>query len=204
MSIRARSSLLAGLAMAAGLAAGCGAFRQVGPTEDLHDWSAVPLAADQRLTTAALTSSVCRAGDDTGPPPNILLQDRRTAMSAAFLVSGVNWSGSCLITVAGGSSGGGSRDASPASLTGPLAVDERSNGGVGSGNATLLGGRAANAVVTVQVVLPSGQVVTASVGRGHWLAWWPGDAEAVRVVALDSTGAVLKTLTDTTPGFEQK
>jgi hypothetical protein len=203
VSIRSASVTLGALALAASLAAGCQVFGQAGPIEDLHDWSAVPLAADQRLATEALKSSVCRVGDDNARP-TILLQDRRTAMSAAFLVAGANWSGSCLITVANGGSGGGGRGAALAPLAGRLVVDERSSGGLGSGSATLLGGRAADDVATIQVVLPSGQVVSASVGGGHWLAWWPGDVEASRVVALDSTGAVLQTLTDTTPGFQLK
>jgi hypothetical protein len=194
---------LAWMFVVAALVSGCGAFRQAGPADDLRGWSAAPLPIDARLATEALKSSVCRAGEDAGPV-NIVLQDRRTAQSAAFLVAGQGWSGSCLITVANGNGSGGSRSAPLPALDGALAVDERSSGGVGSGTATLVGGRAADAVVAVQVVLPSGQVVTASVSGGHWLAWWPGDVQAVQIVALDANGGILQTLTDTTPGYQQK
>lgn len=205
MSARRRGVAVAAFATVAVLAGACG-FRQALPNDDLHDWSAVPLAADERLTTAAIKATVCRMGDDTAPAPEILLQDRRTALSAAFLVSGPGWSGSCLITIAAGnaSGGGGARGGPSPALATALAVDERSSGGVGSGTAGLLGGRAAADVATVQIVLADGRSVTASLASGHWLAWWPGSVDAAQVKALDANGVALQTLTDTTPVYEQK
>src|SRR5207247_8562641 len=106
-------------------------------------------AGDPGVATEALKSSVCRAGDDNQSIA-IVLQDRRTAMSAAFLVTGPGWSGSCLVTTASGSASGGGRSAPLDPVTAALTVDERSSGGVGGGNASLLGGRSAAGVTTVK------------------------------------------------------
>jgi hypothetical protein len=43
----------------------------------------------------------------------------------------------------------------------------------------------------VEIRLTDGQSMTASLANGYWLAWWPGSALAVRVVARDAAGVVL-------------
>jgi hypothetical protein len=44
---------------------------------------------------------------------------------------------------------------------------------------------------TVEVRLADGQTMNASLANSYWLAWWPGSARAVRVVARDAAGVVL-------------
>lgn len=89
-------------------------------------------------------------------------------------------------------------------MFGPLIVDERSAGSVGSGAATLLAGRAQPNVAQVLVDLPDGRTVEASLGNGFWLSWWPVDAAPVRVRALDAGGDVLATLTESSPGWQPR
>jgi len=195
---------LASLVGVAVLVSGCGVLRPQPPADDtLAAWSSVPLAPDARLATKALTFDSCHAGADAGGI-RILLQDRRTASTAAFLVDAPAFSGSCMVSLSG-NGGGSGRSAALDPATSAIVVDEGSSGGVGAGNnASLVGGRAAANVATVHVDLPSGQGVEASVGNGHWLAWWPGDLNVVRIVARDASGTVLATLDDATPGWKLK
>ncbi len=62
-------------------------------------------------------------------------------------------------------------------------------------------GRSAADVAAVEVVLPDGQVVTATVQDGWWAAWWPGvteDDRAVRLRSTDTAGqATTSVLADT-------
>jgi len=44
------------------------------------------------------------------------------------------------------------------------------------------------------------RMAAASVGVGHWLAWWPKETTASKVVAHDGAGAVLATLDAATLG----
>jgi hypothetical protein len=204
MTASVRTLLPAWLAGAALVLAGCAVFRQAAPPDDtLADWSAVPLAPDARLATKALAFESCHGGSDAGGI-QIILQDRRTASTAAFLVVEPPFSGSCLVSLSG-NGGGSGRDAALQAATGAIVVDEGSNGSVGAGrNASLIGGRAAANVAAVHIDLPSGQGVEASVGNGHWLAWWPGELTVVRIVARDADGTILATLDDATPGWKLK
>jgi len=54
-----------------------------------------------------------------------------------------------------------------------------------------LGGRVAADVTAVTIALADGRTVTASVGGGHWLAWWPGDVGATTVSGLDAAGQIV-------------
>jgi hypothetical protein len=191
-----------GLVVAA--VAGCGAVSVVPVQDDLSTWQTTPLAPDQRLIDAALQSDVCRAGQDGDPPIQLLLQDRRTASTAAFLVAGPGFTGSCTITLNGGASGGSTRGPALEAMTSPIVVDERSGGGLGSGTATLLGGRAAPNVASVRIELADGTIVEASAGNGHWLAWWPGETVVVRITALDPLASIVAALNDSTPSWQQK
>jgi hypothetical protein len=189
--------------LALGLSACSG--RIIGPTPDMFGaWSATPLAADARLAQQAQSSEVCRAGQPQGAAVQIVLQDHRTSSTAAFLVQGAGFSGSCLITLDGGAAGGGGRLVPPAPMVGALVVDEESTGGVGGATASLLGGRLGGTAVAVRVQLQNGITVQTSIGGGHWLAWWPGETAVLRVEALDPAGAIVGTLDDTTPTWEQK
>ena len=183
-------------ALAVLVLAGCGGFRGAPAADTLQDWSAVPLAPNPALASQALTASVCRGGDAQAGPLQVVLEDRRTAQTAAFLVTGPSWVGSCLITLSNGNASGGGSNQPRGPFDGPLALDELSNGGVGAGTASLAGGRIIDGVAAVEVDLPDGRVVTASVGQRHWLAWWPGDLPITRLVARSGDGTVLATIDD--------
>jgi hypothetical protein len=196
MSASRCAARLAALAVLALVASGCVAFRQGQVTDNLQSWSAIPLAPDERIATEAIKSNVCHATDVAGPV-SVVLQDRRTVLTAAFLVAGPGWTGSCLLTLANGNAIGSSGNlASLPAMGQAVALDESANGGVGDGNASLAGGRSIDAVVAVSVELVDGRVVTASVGGGHWLAWWPGDVAITQLVATGADGAVLASIED--------
>jgi len=167
---------------------GCALREPVTPNEDpLSTWSDRPLAPSADLAARATDpSSACSAGHD-GLPVRTLLQDRRTEATAAFLVAGMTTFGGCIVT-SGGASGGGSGPA-PAAMTESLTIDENGGGGVGAAEVRELGGRVAPTATRVVIELADGRSVTASLGNGYWLAWWPDPVLAERVIATDGAGA---------------
>ena len=191
--MRAVVRLVALLAIAL-VASGCWVARVEGPpADDLSTWSEVPLAPDPELATVAASGdSSCIAGPQGGRV-QILLQDRRTEMTAAFLFTGAGAFGSCFVTKAGGGAGGGSGPI-PEAMTSNLTLDANGFGDVANGEARHLGGRVAVGVAGVELTLADGRGVTASVANGYWLAWWPSDTLAQEVLALDASGSVLETV----------
>ena len=176
--------------------AGCGIGGFLAPTpEDLSTWQPVPLPPNPELATAALAASACmnlgweEGAEQAGGPIEILLQDRRTASTAAFFIAGPDTIGSCMFSSSGGSAGGSSQPASQLqALNAAIAVDEDGGGGLAGAEATLLGGRAAPVVIAVRIGVSDGRVVQASLGNGHWLAWWPGSVRADSVTATLADG----------------
>jgi hypothetical protein len=180
--------LVAGVVLAV-LSAGCGIARvEQAPRDDFSTWSSTPLAPDARLTaTAADLSGSCTAGPN-GEPVRLLLQDRRTDLTAAFLFRGETTFGSCLVTQ-GASSGGSGPLPEPTSAA--LSIDVDGFGDFTGGVVHELGGRVAAGVTEVTIALADGRTLTASVGGGHWLAWWPGDVRATTVTGMDAAGQVV-------------
>ena len=170
-----------------GFVVGCALREAVTPTEDpLTTWSDRPLAPSADLAAGATDpSSACSAGHDG--PVRIVLQDRRTAGTAAFLTAGPTTFGSCIVT-SGGASGGASGPA-PGAMTESLTIDETGGSGVGAAEVHDLGGRVAPIATSVVIELADGRSVTASLENGYWLAWWPGSVRAERVIATDGAGA---------------
>ena len=168
---------------------GCGIAQVArGPVDDLSSWSRLPLPGDQGLATrAAQGPSSCKAAA-ADQPVTLLIQDRRTTWTAAFLFTSGAQFGSCFVSSAEGGTGGGSGPL-PGTMTGTLTIDDDSSGGVAAGHARDLGGRLAAPVVSVMVELDGEQSVVASVGNGYWLAWWPDDARPTAVVGLDTQNA---------------
>ncbi len=190
-----RITVIAGIATVA--MAGCGFGRAFAPTpDDLSTWQRVPLAPDPHLSQSAANFPPCRPDVPDGVAIEILLQDRRTETTAAFLVRGPVTFGSCMYSASGGGGGGGSQ---PAVQLQPLdvaiSVDEDGSGGVADGTATYLGGRVGPEVGAVRVEVRDDLVVEASVANGYWLAWWPDAVRASRVLALDAAGIEVLALT---------
>ena len=193
-----RSAVVAG-AVAVALA-GCRGLLPVASADDFSTWSRSPLAPDPAMADRAREHPSCRAGFPEGAPVTVVIQDRRTTSSAAFLLSAPGHFGSCFISV-GGSGGGSSSNVVP-SLEGVLTVTEAGTATSGEGTTNALGGLSAPNARAVRVRLDDGTFVEASVLNGYWLSWWPGRAAAERVSALDPTGAVLGELVPGEDGWE--
>jgi hypothetical protein len=177
---------VAAASLAAASLAGCRGLAATAQ-DDLSSWQAVPLPPDPGL--AAQAAEACRPLDEVFAA-QVVLQDQRTASTAGFLLASPGWIGSCMFSGNGGGSSSGWQSGPLPALVGAIAVDEQSSGGVGTGNATMHGGRIAPQVVAVDVVLADGTRVRASVGNGHWLAWWTGGWLADTISATSAAGAV--------------
>lgn len=173
------------------LVVGCGvATVDKPPTDDLSTWQAVPLQPDPALEAiAASAQSSCRVGPQADPV-RLLLQDRRTTWTAAFLFIAPGAYGDCFVTTAIGGMGGGSGPL-PDALSGVLTIDSNGAWDIADGKARLLGGRVGVGVTRVEILLDDGRGVTASVRDGYWLAWWPDGPLARGVTAFDAFGVAL-------------
>jgi hypothetical protein len=180
--------LVAGVVLAV-LSAGCGIARvEQAPRDDFSTWSTTPLPPSGELAAkAADPNGSCTSGTD-GERVTLILQDRRTEWTAAFIFRGATSFGSCTVTSQASSGGSGPL---PEALTSALSIDVDSFGSGATGEVHELGGRVAADVTAVTIALADGRNVTASVGGGHWLTWWPGDVDATSVTGLDAAGQVV-------------
>ncbi len=145
------------------------------------------------------------------PPPlalplHVVLQDRRAPRTAAFIVTTTGYVGACVLSPATDGWGGLTEGPLPG-LTDALAFDGGGSFGLGAANHTVeyLWGRADARVVSVRIQLGNAlgdvddddRVVTASVGDGYWLGWWParidrpwrpGDNQATVISGFDAQG----------------
>jgi hypothetical protein len=190
LAMRSRGHLRIGIAALA--LAGCRGDFPMPSADTFSTWSRTPLVADPAMAKLATEHSACRAGFPADAPVTIVIQDRRTTSTAAFLLTAPGHFGSCIIS-AGGSGGGGSTNVVPA-LTGVITVDEQGTGTSGEGSTNTLGGLAAPNVTTVKVTLRDATEVIASVENGYWLSWWPGGEPAQLVTAISSDGVILAVL----------
>ena len=185
--IVARRLVLAA-ALVGSLASGCGIATVVGPTQDTFaTWGSTPLAPSAELASLVLGGKNGCTLDPAGGPARILVQDRRTILSAGFLLANSNSFGSCMITGGSGASSSGWGPL-PGAMTGPLTIDDNGSGSFGAGQATELGGRVDASASSVSVLLANGATVQASVANGYWFAWWPNLGAASSVVATDPNG----------------
>ena len=173
----------------AALVTGCGPVTVTTPTEDaLQAWSDHPLAPDPALAMQAMTThSACLLDAPTGQV-RVLLQDRRTPQTAAFLVATPTMLGSCIVTSGSGASSGGGGPA-PGPMAGAVSIDANASGGSTSAQNRLLGGRVVRQASQVVVALLDGRSVVTSLNNGYWLAWWSDTAVAQRIVAYDASNA---------------
>ena len=174
-----------GLALLAWSTAAC--REAFAPTPDsLTTWQRTPLPPDPHLAAQAIQApGGCRPSDEVFPV-HVVLQDQRTPSTAAFLLAGGGMTGSCMYS--SGASGSGWTSAPPDPMTAAISIDEQGGGGTGEETTTMLGGRIARGIIRVDVALADNTMVTASVGNGHWLAWWPGGVLADRVIATPADG----------------
>jgi hypothetical protein len=175
------------VAVLAGSTIACG--RTFAPSPDtLTTWQRMPIPPDPALAAKALDGMDCRPADFAFPI-QIVLQDQRTPSTAAFLLAGGGMTGSCLIS--SGSGGGSGWTSAPLeAMTAPISIDEQGGGGGTEVKTTLLGGRIAPGTMRVEITLSDGSSMSASIGNGHWLAWWPGGLSAEKVTATPADGEV--------------
>jgi len=187
----------------AGLAAASSACSVLAPatpaTLSVVGWAVGPLAPDPTLTDLVASAPSCQFEQPAGDPMRPLIQDRRMADMAVFIVESNNLFGSCLLqrgSGGGAPTGGGSSGPLPSAPFDAIAID---SGGTevldrGAGIASYRGGRADAGVATVRLLLADGRAISATVSHRWWLASWQGDARATKLVATDASGTTLGTI----------
>ena len=155
-------------------------------------WQAVPIPFDP--TFAATAEAACGR---TRPGLLPLLHDLRGMSTDIIVSASAVGSGYC---IADPSSGGGlkaTEDSTTDKIAPPLdprivAASIVTAGPDANGDPRgILIGRAGDAVGRVRIVLADGREVTATLARGWFAAWWPGDVGAVSLVADDLVGLPL-------------
>jgi len=185
---RPLARLALGLVSAVALS-GCSVARVEGPQQDdLSTWRNTPLPPSAELgARAADPNGSCSSGPD-GERVTVILQDRRTELTAAFLFHGASTFGSCIVT--SGMQSGGSGPL-PGPMDSPLTIDDNGAGTIVEKDVHELGGRVSPDIVAVTIHVADGRTVEATVGGGYWLAWWPGNVPAQSVTGVDTAGNVI-------------
>jgi hypothetical protein len=167
------------------------------PSHDLAEpWQAEPFAIDQATISAA--TEACRHAQaaqigQVGPalPPHVAVDARgANTVIVAFAQPGI--SADCTLVRApdghfdmvGGGSAMGMDEHQPLGSR-----DVRSNGwgstsfGGGGQPATYMIGRAGTEIAKVEIVVPPGQRIRASLmSTGWFVAWWPGDSTNAKLM----------------------
>jgi hypothetical protein len=164
------------------------------PSHDLAEpWQAEPFAIDQ--ATLAAASEACRHGQAAqmgGPAlPPLVAVDARGADTVIVAFAGAGRSADCTMVrspdgqfqMVGGGSGTGMDQHQPSGSR-----DVASSGwgstsfGLGGKPATYMIGRAGAEIAKVEIVVPPGQRIRASLSSTGWFAaWWPGDSTNARL-----------------------
>lgn len=165
------------------------------PALALAAWTSQPTAANQGETSgaeaqcsAALNSPGSQGGpsDKTSPPPppggpwNPVLVDTRADLTLALYSNGTTWI-ACLDTpsfIQVNAFGTNSEGVVPDSSA---TLDKLSTKGMSGSVYTVAIGSAGSSVTGVVLQRTDGSAVTATLGHGHYIAWWPG---TVGVTAL--------------------
>jgi hypothetical protein len=126
------------------------------------------------------------------------LAEQRGSSSAVLLAGATGSEAICVNPAPGATAGGTGVEAGPQvgivaadPMIGSLKVD----GGAGGSavGLTAVFGRVTGQASTVEVTAEDGRVITASVGHGYFLAWWPSGSPVGTVRALDAAGHVIAT-----------
>jgi hypothetical protein len=192
------------LAGATGLAATVSSLILLGGSEQsaFAGWSPSPTPpASGQLTSA---DAGCQAHLAQLPPSS------NKGAGAAYLVPGLSdVRGPYTITVFGNGTGGGALcittpDGNSALRwimqsgvpvgTGAIAVDQVSVLARDSQPYTLVEGRTGDGVTGVTLALGSGSRVTATIGNGVFVAWWPGSESVTSAIVSTATGVSTQTL----------
>lgn len=146
------------------------------------DWT-----AEMRANAADLASLPLVIVDQRGRGAVAFFAERRPDGQASMMcLSAADEDGQVM---AGG--GGTSTGARETPATGPLRLFTAHRNRSEWGTYTAYAGSVEPGVTQVTVERNSGSGVIASVANGYFVAWWPGDAYATRIIAYGAGGAVL-------------
>lgn len=178
-------------------------LRPGGGATPAQAWTAVPLPQDS--TIIARAEAACGSGGTNGKAPGmgpideglpLSVVDARVNTAIAFFTDGHRFA-TCQFswgsdgTVGSAVSGQGVLASSDASSVDVL-TGESSPGD--SSKVMLLIGHAGLGATRVTIHLASGIDVTASVGNGYYLAWWPEPQSVVSIETADISGRTLQVL----------
>jgi len=156
-------------------------------------WTPTPSADDADLAAAA--HRFCIDAHDFVANPAIQIQDQRGPDGAAFLWRDGNRESSCFVyRTHGGAIQATGWNESTWGSTGDFLIDLSTRI---PGGPQWASGPTGIGAATVDIELPDGTLVSASVVDGYFLAWWPGSAEWVSVVSRDVNGVPLEALPTT-------
>lgn len=167
-------------------------------------WAAVPRTASGAM--AAKLASSCQAWVGEGRFPirlghvDAVLAEQRGASTAVLLVADDGSDAVCVdphgrtAGVAGGITGPlvGVITQDPAA--GAALTVDGTPGGPGLGLWAVFGRFSAPGVAKVVITLGDGREVTATLGNGHYLAWWPAIDDGETIRALDSSGHTIASM----------
>ena len=192
---RSRKRRAFGISGATTLAGALG-FALLAPTSSFATWTEVPTVvrlspADPSLTSCLTALADVKGGPHTDPVRQPLLSEQR----GAFITNLLAGDGTLSICIGKGADLWTGTNIAPA-LPGNQTVTVLGNAGlVEPEGLRYVFGRITGEVGGVTVVTDDGLRVTASVGGGYFLAWWPGSAAPKTVMATDKSGAVLTAVT---------
>jgi hypothetical protein len=170
------------LTMAVAVLTACGESVNPAPSHDLAEpWQAVPFDLD--ATTLAAAIDGCRPYSNSQVLPPLVMFDARggNTVIVAFAQGGNTANCTVVRDEAGRFSmtTGIARFPSGEPPLGSRELRPRDNGPTvaGVGEATYLLGIAGAEIAAVEIVIPSGKRVKASLANGWFAAWWPGRPE---------------------------
>jgi hypothetical protein len=166
-------------------------------------WQAQPFAVDPAIIAAA--ERLCRDPTTQLVPAGtpLVLGDARGGNRLLLLFAGPGASAECLVTRdrTGGlmPDGGGSSigDIQPALGPNEMAFrgasTQSSSGGPNEPNPPIsyTTGRVGAGIQAVEILLPSGVSMRASLDRGFYAAWWPGEGDSIRARGYDAAGRLI-------------
>lgn len=155
-------------------------------------WRAAPMEADSKLARDATTA--CLTGPATGA--RLVVQDQRGATAALLFLQGPD-----LVTCVASRGARGGVDAVVSARSridwslGRLAVVTGIKNPAGPGLRVIVG-TVPSDTPFVKIRRADGLDVTGTVSQGYFLAWWPSEAKAIAIRAIDAFGRGIGEISD--------
>jgi hypothetical protein len=165
------------------------------PPSAFASWSAMPTLADPALAIAA--QSLCLRGTTVDAP--LAVQDQRGSAAALLFVNS-DTAVMCVVALdsngqALASSASATHLTNASSAFGLDGVGRSTpHGGSGDG-LTRVFGHVPNTISSVQLSLSDGTIVTATIAKGRFLAWWPSGTSIASMTGVDGSGTVISQVT---------